>query len=171
MHLLNLLLFLVTLLHRSNGLYDSNSAVIDVNDVTFDQEVEKHDGVVLVEFYAPWCVNCKNLALEYDKAASNLKGITKVVAVDATQSKSIVSRYNVQHYPTIKVFGADKTKPEDYQGARTADGITTEVMKHVNKLVKSRKSGASSSSGRSSSSSNSGSGSGSGSRSGEQSSV
>ena len=136
MHLLNLLLFLVTLLHRSNGLYDSNSAVIDVNDVTFDQEVEKHDGVVLVEFYAPWCVNCKNLALEYDKAASNLKGITKVVAVDATQSKSIVSRYNVQHYPTIKVFGADKSKPEDYQGPRTADGITSEVIQKVNRVVK-----------------------------------
>ena len=153
-----LVVLIFTLFNVSYALYSAKSAVVDANDKSFNSEVKRHDGIVIVEFYAPWCGHCKNLAPEYDKAASNLKGVAKVVAVDATQSPSVAQRYGVQGYPTIKVFGADKTKPEDYQGARTADGITTEVMKHVNKLVKTRKSGGASSGTSRSSSSGSGSG-------------
>ena len=61
MHLLNLLFIFVTLLHRSVGFYDSKSAVTDENEKRFSQEVKGYDVVVLVDFYLPWCVYCKNL--------------------------------------------------------------------------------------------------------------
>lgn len=76
---------------------------------------------------------------EYDKAATILKGVVKVVAVDATVEKSLANKYSIQGFPALKVFGSNKRKPTDYQGERTADAIITETMKATNQLVKSRK--------------------------------
>lgn len=50
------------------------------------------------------------------KLASALKGIFKVGAVDMTQHQSVGAPYNVQGFPTIKIFGANKKVPVDYQG-------------------------------------------------------
>lgn len=97
------------------------------------------------------------MAPEYDKAASLLKGVVKVVAVDATQAESLAGKYQVQGFPTIKIFGKDKRSPTDYQGQRTSDGIVQGAMKAANQLVKDRKGGGGKSSSSSSSSSSSGS--------------
>lgn len=48
--------------------------------------------------------------------AVNQQGVVKVGAVDADQHKSLGGQYGVRGFPTIKVFGANKHKPEDYQG-------------------------------------------------------
>lgn len=68
-----------------------------------------------------------------------MKGAVKVVAVDATAHESLGQKYGVQGFPTLKIFGEDKKKPMDYEGARTSDGIVTETMKKLNGLVKERK--------------------------------
>lgn len=44
------------------------------------------------------------------------QGIVKVGAVDADQHKSLGGQYGVRGFPTIKIFGANKNKPEEYQG-------------------------------------------------------
>lgn len=80
----------------------------------------------LVEFFAPWCGHCQRLAPEWAKAAQELDGKVKLGAVDATVHTVIASRYQVQGYPTIKVFAAglkDSRSVEDYQGGRTASDI------------------------------------------------
>jgi len=165
------LLILCLIFSTTVALYSSKSAVVEGTEANFKTEVLKHPGVVIVEFYAPWCGHCKNLVPEYDKAAKILNGVVKVVAVDATQHESLAQKYQVQGFPTIKVFGADKRSPVDYQGERTSDGIVTHAMKSASGLVRDRKKGKTTSSGSGSSSSSSGSGSsGSGSGSGSGSS-
>lgn len=42
-------------------------------------------------------------------------------AVDADQHKALGGQYGVRGFPTIKVFGANKNKPEEYQGMRCVD--------------------------------------------------
>lgn len=42
--------------------------------------------------------------------------VVKVGAVDADKHQSLGGQYGVQGFPTIKIFGANKNKPEDYQG-------------------------------------------------------
>lgn len=134
--------FLLTLLFAAvTALYGPKSDIVQAGDKDFKDEVLKHDGIVLVEFYAPWCGHCKSLAPEYEKAASLLKGVVKVVAVDATAHQSVAQKYQIQGFPTIKVFGADKKNPVDYQGQRTSDELVKEGMRAVNQLVKDRKAG------------------------------
>ena len=127
-----------------SALYNAKGDVIQVGAQDFKDVVLKDKGVVIVEFYAPWCGHCKTLAPEYEKAAKVLNGVVKIVAVDATAHESLAQKYQIQGFPTIKVFGADKKAPTDYQGQRTADGIISEAMKQTTSLVKGRKDGKSS---------------------------
>jgi len=161
------IVLLLSLCGYAFALYSKNGAVIQVGEKDFNKEVLQHEGVVMVEFYAPWCGHCKSLAPEYEKAAKTLRGVVKIVAVDATEHGGIAQKYGVQGYPTLKIFGADKKKPTDYQGQRTGDGIVSEVMKATNQLVKDRKAGKATGGGsKSSSSSGSKSGGGGGKKAG-----
>lgn len=129
------------LLAVASALYSAKGPVVQVGDSDFDKEVMRYPGVVIVEFYAPWCGHCKQLAPEYEKAAKILNGVVKVVAVDATVHQASAQKYGVQGYPTLKVFGADKKKPADFNGQRTSDAIVAEAMRTANQLIKDRKAG------------------------------
>ena len=73
---------------------------------------------------------------------------------------SVGSPYQIQGFPTIKVFGVNKQKPVDYQGGRTAQAIVDEALNQLKSIVRERMggsgSGGSSSSGGSKSSGGSG---------------
>ncbi len=102
------------ILGSASALYSRGDAVVDLNPNNFDNRVKDSDGVWVVEFYAPWCGHCKNLAPEYKKAAKALKGIVGVGGIDCDQHKSLCGQFGVQGFPTIKIFGANKNSPQDY---------------------------------------------------------
>jgi len=101
------------------------------------------DSVWLVEFFAPWCGHCKALAPEWMKAASALKGAVKIGAVDMDdqQNQPLGGQYGIRGFPTIKVFGANKNSPSDYNGPRTAQGIVDSALNAVKSMTSQRLSG------------------------------
>ncbi|KAI2652043.1 Protein disulfide-isomerase A6 [Labeo rohita] len=121
-----------------HGLYSASDDVVELNPSNFNREVLQSDSLWLIEFYAPWCGHCKNLAPEWKKAATALKGIVKVGAVDADQHNSLGGQYGVRGFPTIKIFGANKNKPEDYQGGRSSQAIVDAALNALRSLVKDR---------------------------------
>ncbi|XP_030830286.1 protein disulfide-isomerase A6 homolog [Strongylocentrotus purpuratus] len=125
----------------ASALFDTSDDVVELTAANFNQKVINGDEVWLVEFYAPWCGHCKNLAPEWKKAATALKGVVKVGAVDMDVHSSVGAPYNVRGFPTIKVFGANKASPTDYNGARTATGIIESGLKTVKDMVNARSSG------------------------------
>lgn len=107
------------------------SASAELTSSNFDELVLKSKELWVVEFFAPWCGHCKKLAPEWKKAAKNLKGKVKLGHVDCDAEKSLMSRYNVQGFPTILVFGADKDSPIPYEGARTASAIESFALEQL----------------------------------------
>ncbi|KAI0512366.1 hypothetical protein KFK09_013005 [Dendrobium nobile] len=107
------------------------SASIELTSQNFDTEVIKSKDLWIVEFFAPWCGHCKKLAPEWKKAATNLKGKVKLGHVDCDAEKSLMSRFNVQGFPTILVFGADKESPFPYEGARAASAIESFALEQL----------------------------------------
>ncbi|XP_057522786.1 protein disulfide isomerase-like 2-3 [Amaranthus tricolor] len=104
------------------------SVSVELNSRNFDELVLKSKDLWVVEFFAPWCGHCKKLAPEWKKAANNLKGKVKLGHVNCDEEKSLMSRFKVQGFPTILVFGADKESPFPYEGARTASAIQSYAL-------------------------------------------
>lgn len=103
----------------SSGGNADNKDVITLTDSNFEEKVLGSDEMWLVEFFAPWCGHCKNLAPEWAKAATQLKGKVNVAAVDATEHRVLASRFGIQGFPTIKFFNSGKKEwdgAEDYTG-------------------------------------------------------
>jgi len=155
--LLGLVLFITTV----HGLYGPSDDVVILNSANFNSRVVQSNELWLVEFFAPWCGHCKNLAPEWIKAAKALKGVVNVGAVDMDADQSVGAPYNIRGFPTIKIFGANKNSPSDYNGGRTAQAIVDEALSQLRQLVNSRLNGGKSSGSKSNSGSSSGSGSGS----------
>lgn len=101
-----------------------SSKVVNLTPEDFDKKVIESTDLWIVEFYAPWCGHCKNLAPEWEKAAAQLEGSNvHIAAVDADKFGELGGRFQVQGFPTIKVFGDDKSNPSNYEDQRRAASI------------------------------------------------
>lgn len=129
------------------ALYGKNSDVIELTPNNFESRVTDSDDIWIVEFFAPWCGHCKSLVSEYSKAATALKGIVKVGAVDADAHQGLGSRFGVRGFPTIKIFSSNKKSPLEYQGQRTAQGLVDAAFKELRNVVDNRIGGGGSSGG------------------------
>lgn len=111
---------------KSGGGSKGSKFVVELTDSNFEKLVYNSEDIWLVEFFAPWCGHCKNLAPHWEKAASELEGKVKLGAVDATVHQEIASRFNIRGYPTIKFFSPGaraSSEAQEYSGGRTAEDI------------------------------------------------
>lgn len=136
-----LAVFFSLLLGGASALYSSSSGVVDLTPANFQRDVVNSDEVWVVEFYAPWCGHCQRLVPEYQKAAQALKGVVKVGGVNADDHKSLAQQFGINGFPTIKIFGLDKKKPQDYNGQRTAKAIVDFALNVAKEKVNAQLSG------------------------------
>jgi protein disulfide-isomerase A1 len=93
-----------------------------------DEVNAKNDEVVMVLFYAEWCGHCQKFKPEWNKAENKHNGTkmngknVRLMKVDCDQNKELAAKYDVQGYPTVKVFNNGKVN--DYDGERSLSGIT-----------------------------------------------
>jgi FKBP-type peptidyl-prolyl cis-trans isomerase FklB len=120
---------------------EAPTKVVSLTDEDFAETVYGSDRLWVVEFYAPWCGHCKNLAPEWKKAAAELDGFERkgvgvsLADIDATANHVAKTEFEISGFPTIKFFRPGSKGPhdaEDYTGPREAKGI----VKYVKDLAK-----------------------------------
>lgn len=78
-------------------------SVIKVNKESFETEVLKAEGIVLVDFFADWCGPCKMLSPVIDQIAEEQSGI-KVCKVNVDNEPELAMKYGVMSIPTLVVM-------------------------------------------------------------------
>lgn len=80
------------------------SNALAVTDSTFENEIEKHDGLAVVDFWATWCGPCRAIGPVLDQLAVEYDGKAKVAKLDVDANQKTAMRFNVRSIPAILFF-------------------------------------------------------------------
>ena len=73
-------------------------------DQSFDQDVLKASGPVLVDFWAEWCGPCKMIAPALDDVSAEMAGKLKVVKINIDENPMTPSKFGIRSIPTLIMF-------------------------------------------------------------------
>ena len=102
-----------------------------VTDADFEAEIEKHDGLALVDFWATWCGPCRMVGPIEDQLAVEYAGKAKVAKMEVDANIRTSTRYNVRSIPTILFFKGGKVV-DMVVGAMPKATIEAKIQQHVN---------------------------------------
>jgi thioredoxin 1 len=83
---------------------DQMANVMAVTDADFRSEVEQHEGLAVVDFWATWCAPCRMIAPILDQLAGEYEGKAKVAKLDVDSNQATATKFKVRSIPTILFF-------------------------------------------------------------------
>ena len=73
-------------------------------DATFDTDVLKASGPVVVDFWAEWCGPCRMIGPSLEDISKEMDGKLKIVKVNIDENPMAPTRYGVRSIPTLLLF-------------------------------------------------------------------
>ena len=78
--------------------------ITNVSDASFEADVIKADGPVLVDYWAEWCGPCKMIAPVLDEIAQTYAGKLKFCKLNIDENQETPPKYGVRGIPTLMLF-------------------------------------------------------------------
>jgi thioredoxin 1 len=103
------------------------SAPVNIDEASFDAEVKQHDGLVLVDFWAPWCGPCKIIAPVLEEIASEQGSGVKIAKVNVDENQSLAGQYGVRSIPTLLFYKGGEVV-DQLVGAHPKDRLMAKIQ-------------------------------------------
>jgi thioredoxin 1 len=78
--------------------------IVYVTDDTFDDEIIKAEGPVLVDYWADWCGPCKMIAPILDEIAGEYEGKLKIAKLNIDENPVTPPKFGIRGIPTLMLF-------------------------------------------------------------------
>jgi len=89
------------------------------HEIAYDKEKD-----VFVEFYAPWCGHCQQLAPIYEKLGEKYKDNDKLVIAKMDATANELEDIKIINFPTLMLYKKETNEAVEYNGERTLEGLS-----------------------------------------------
>lgn len=105
---------------------ESHASIRELSDANFAAQVK--NGVVLVDFWASWCMPCKMMAPVLNETAEALGGKARIAKLDVDAHRASAARHAIRSIPTLILFKNGK-EINRFVGVKTKDFLLKEIEK------------------------------------------
>ncbi|RVU29756.1 MULTISPECIES: thioredoxin TrxA [Neptunomonas] len=78
--------------------------IVNVTDASFEEDVLKSEGAVLVDYWAEWCGPCKMIAPVLEEIAKDYEGRLKVCKLNIDENSETPPKFGIRGIPTLMLF-------------------------------------------------------------------
>jgi len=103
-------------------------AIIHATDQNFGENIK--EGLVLVDFWAPWCGPCKMIAPVLEELNGEIEGKANIVKVDVDDNQETAGKYGIMSIPTLVLF-KDGEIVDKVVGFKPKEALAELIAKHA----------------------------------------
>lgn len=103
--------------------------VLHLTSDTFQKEVLEYEGVVLVDFWAPWCGPCQMVGPVIEELASEFDN-AKICKVNVDEEGMLAQQYEIMSIPAVYIFKNGEVM-DTLIGAQAKASYREAIQKHI----------------------------------------
>lgn len=105
---------------------EKNGNIVTLTDFNFKSETNK--GLILVDFWAPWCSPCRRIAPILEEIASEMQGSITIGKLNVDDHQKYPQQFGIQGIPTMILF-KDGKEVKRFVGLQSKDILKAEIKK------------------------------------------
>jgi thioredoxin 1 len=103
-------------------------AIVNATDQNFTQETG--EGLVLADFWAPWCGPCKMIAPVLEEIDGEMNDKVKIVKIDVDENQETAGKFGVMSIPTLLLM-KDGNVVDQVIGFQPKEALVDLINKHA----------------------------------------
>src|ERR1035437_4477593 len=111
---------------KKTPVVEDNGKIKKLSDQNFEHQIKS--GVMLVDFWATWCMPCQMMPPVLNKLSEELTENASVGKLDVDQNRAASAKHGVRSIPTLVLFKNGK-EVNRFVGVKTKDFLLREIQK------------------------------------------